>query len=214
MIQVKQFVLNPFQENTYILFDETNEAIIIDAGCYTPQEVESIKNFVGSKGLKIKYLVNTHGHIDHLLGIDLLKELFNVESIAHANDLSLFETAPMQGMMFGISIKKAPSIDKTVKEGDQIKFGNSVIEIIHTPGHTTGGICLYVREQGILFSGDTLFRGSIGRTDLSGGNYETIIESIVEKILPLGDDTEVYPGHGDSTTIEFEKRSNPFLIKN
>jgi len=214
MVQVKQFVLNPFQENTYILFDETNEAIIIDAGCYSPQEVDSIKSYVDSKGLKVKYLVNTHGHIDHLLGIDTLKELFKVESMAHANDLPLFETAPMQAMMFGISIKKAPSIDKTIKEGDHIKFGNSVIEIIHTPGHTSGGICLYIQEQKMLFTGDTLFRGSIGRTDLAGGNYETIIESIIKKILPLGDDIEVYPGHGDSTTIEFEKRSNPFLIKN
>lgn len=214
MIQVKQFVLNPFQENTYILFDETSEAIIIDAGCYTQQEVESVGKFVHSKGLKVKFLVNTHGHIDHVLGIDSLRDLFKVECLAHASDLPLFETAPSHALMFGLSINKAPSVDKTIKEGDQIKFGNSTIEVIHTPGHTMGGICLYLREQGMLFTGDTLFRGSIGRTDLAGGNYESIIESIIYKILPLGDDIVVYPGHGDSTTIEFEKRSNPFLIKN
>jgi len=211
MVQVKQLVLNPFQENTYIVFDQSGEAIIIDAGCYSQSEVEEVQRFVDSKNLKVKYIVTTHGHIDHILGIESLKDIYRVESLAHAEDLPLIESSTDHALIFGITLGKAPSISRTFKEGDTISFGNSSLEIIHTPGHTRGGVCLFFREQKILFTGDTLFRGSIGRTDLVGGNYETLIGSIVNKIFPLGNDVIVYPGHGDSSTIEFEKRNNPFI---
>jgi len=214
MIQVKQLILNPFQENTYIVFDETGEAVIIDAGCYTPNDVEQVKKFVENKNLKIKYLITTHGHIDHILGIDSLKNLYNVECLAHGDDIPLVQTSPSHALMFGLVLEKAPIIDRTIKDGDTISFGNSSFEVIHTPGHSKGGVCYFSSKQKILFSGDTLFRGSIGRTDLMGGSYETLIDSINNKIFKLGDEVVVYPGHGDSTTIEYEKQNNPFLLVN
>jgi hydroxyacylglutathione hydrolase len=214
MIQVKQLVLNPFQENTYIVYDQTGEAIIIDAGCYSQSDVDEVKRYTDAKNLRVKYIVTTHGHIDHILGIQSLKDIYKAESISHAYDLPLIESSPTHALMFGLMIEKAPTIDRTVKEGDKIIFGNTTIDVVHTPGHSKGGICLLIRDQNILFSGDTLFRGSIGRTDLMGGSYETLIESIIHKIFPLGDDIVVYPGHGDSTTIEYERNNNPFLLMN
>jgi hydroxyacylglutathione hydrolase len=214
MIQVKQIVLNPFQENTYIVYDQSGEAIIIDAGCYTQSEVQVVKRFIETNRLLVKYLIITHGHIDHILGVESLKDVYKVECLAHAEDLPLIESLPSHALMFGLTIEKVPSIDRTVKEGDTISLGNSVLEIIHTPGHSKGGICLYMREQKILFTGDTLFRGSIGRTDLIGGNYEALIDSISNKVFTLGDEVLVYPGHGDSTTIGYEKKNNPFFLMN
>jgi hydroxyacylglutathione hydrolase len=212
MLQVKQLVLNPFQENTYIVYDQTGEAIIIDAGCSSQAEVDLVTQYVDAKSLKVKLLITTHGHIDHILGIEALRKIYKVECLAHPDDLSLIESAPLQALMFGLMLDKAPSIDKTIKEGDNVTFGCSTVEIIHTPGHSKGGICLFLREHKILFAGDTLFKGSIGRTDLAGGSYETLIESIIHKIFILGDDIVVYSGHGDSTTVEYEKKNNPYLM--
>lgn len=210
MVQIKQLILNPFQENTYIIYDQTKEAVIIDAGCHTQSGIDEVKKFVSSENLKVKYLLITHGHIDHIIGLQPLKEIYQVESLAHADELALIKSIPTQALMFGFEMDKAPVIDKTFKDGDKITFGNSCIEVIHTPGHSKGGVCFLLREPKILISGDTLFQGSIGRTDL-GGNYETLISSITNKILPLGDDIAVYPGHGDFTTVGYEKKYNPFL---
>jgi len=214
MIQVKQFILNPFQENTYVVYDETGEAIVVDAGCYTPSELDKVKFFIENKKLNVKYILLTHGHIDHILGVDSLKKLYNIECLAHSDDIPLIQTSPSHGLMFGLVLEKAPEVNQTIKEGDVIKFGNSTLEVIHTPGHSKGGICLFSRNQSILFSGDTIFRRSIGRTDLTDGNYDVLIDSIKSKILTLGDNVVIYPGHGDSTTVEFEKDNNPFLIVN
>lgn len=211
MIQVKKLILNPFQENTFVVYDQTGEAVIIDPGCYSPQDVDEVKWFVDANGITIKHLILTHGHIDHILGIDSLRDLYNVKCLAHADDLPLIDNSPVHGLMFGISIDKAPKIDEFIKDGDTISFGKSTIEVIHTPGHSKGGVCLLFRDEKILFTGDTLFNGSIGRTDLQGGNYETLISSIKNKILPLRADTVVYPGHGDPTTVEFENKHNSFL---
>lgn len=213
MIQVKKLILNPFQENTYILYDQTGEAVIIDPGCYSKSDVDEVKWVIDSNGLTVKHLILTHGHIDHILGVDSLKELYRVKCIAHADDIPLIETSPKHGLMFGISFEKAPKVDSFVKDGDTISFGKSTIEVIHTPGHSMGGVCLLLRDEKMLFTGDTLFNGSIGRTDLLGGNYETLINSITKKLLPLDGSIIVYPGHGNSTTIEFEKKNNPFLTK-
>jgi glyoxylase-like metal-dependent hydrolase (beta-lactamase superfamily II) len=211
MIQVKQLILNPFQENTYIVYDKSNDAVIIDAGCYSKSDVDVVKKFTDAYNLKVKCILTTHGHIDHILGIDALKETYKVECWAHADDLALIKGSPEHGLMFGLTFDKAPTIDRTFSHGDTFKFGNSIVEIISTPGHSKGGVCLYLREQKILFTGDTLFKGSIGRTDLMGGSYETLITSIVEKLFPLEDDVVVYPGHGDSTTIGYERKNNPFF---
>lgn len=213
MIQVKTLILNPFQENTYIVYDQTGEAIIIDPGCYTQSEFDEVKWFVDSNSLTVKLLLLTHGHIDHILGIDSLRELYKVKCVAHADDLPLIETSPKHGLIFGISLEKAPKIDTLIKDGDKIALGRSTIEVIHTPGHSMGGVCFFFRDEKKLFTGDTLFNGSIGRTDLMGGNYDALINSITKRIIPLGDEVVVYPGHGSSTTIEFEKKNNPYLQK-
>lgn len=211
MITINQFVFNPFQENTYVLFDETKEAVVIDAGCYSVNEQNALIDFVKENGLKVKYTINTHCHVDHILGIDFIKETFGAESIAHAEDQLLLQSAVKHAMVFGLALESTPSIDKTVGHGDTITFGNSALQVIHTPGHSQGGVCFYNAEQKILFSGDTLFSGSIGRTDLPGGDFDTIIESISQRLLSLPSDVKVYPGHGDSSSIGFEKSNNPFL---
>jgi len=210
MLQIKRLSHNHFQVNTYIIYDQTKEAVIIDAGCHSQSGIDEIKNFISTENLKIKYLLITHGHIDHIIGIQSLKEIYQVECLAHADDLNLIKSAPAHALMFEFEMDKAPVIDKTFKDGDIIIFGNSCIEVIHTPGHSKGGVCFFLREPKILISGDTLFQGSIGRTDFEG-SYPALINSITNKILPLGDDVVVYPGHGDSTSVGYEKKHNPFL---
>lgn len=213
-MQVKQLILNPFQENTYVVYDESSEAVIIDPGCYTPSDFEKVQRFIESKKLTVKHLIITHGHIDHILGIDTLKNLYKVDCQLHGDDIQMIQTSPSHALMFGLVFEKVPLIDRLLKDGDIITFGNSSLEVIHTPGHSKGGVCFYSSNQKLMFSGDTLFRSSIGRTDLMDGNYETLIDSIIHKIFPLGDDVVVYPGHGDSTTIEYERHNNPFLLVN
>ncbi len=213
MLQIKRLILNPFQENTYIIYDQSGDAIIVDPGCYDKSDFDEVKWFIDSNDLKVKSLILTHGHIDHILGIDKLKELYNVTCTAQADDIPLIETSPKHGLMFGLSLDKAPTIDAFIKDGDKIALGRSTIEVIHTPGHSLGGVCFLLPEEKMLFTGDTLFNGSIGRTDLLGGSYETLIQSITNRIIPLGDDITIYPGHGDSSTIGFERKNNPFLQK-
>ncbi|RPH28692.1 MAG: MBL fold metallo-hydrolase [Bacteroidales bacterium] len=213
MIQVKKLILNPFQENTYIVYDQTGEALIIDPGCFAQSEIDEVKWFVDSNGLTVKQIILTHGHIDHILGVDSLRDLYKVKCLAHDNDLPLIEASPKLGQMYGLTFDKAPKIDAFIKDGDRIPIGESIIEVIHTPGHSMGGVCFFLRNEKILFTGDTLFNGSIGRTDLPGGNFEVLIASISQKIIPLGEGVTVYPGHGNSTTIGFEKQNNPFLQK-
>jgi len=210
-MKVKVFVFNPFQENTYVISDENHNAAIVDAGCYNATEVALIKRFVDDNELKVKYFVNTHCHVDHLLGLNLLKSIYNVEAYAHSDDLPLLKTFPQQAMSFGFSVDKTPEIDKIVADGNTLLLGDGSIGIIHTPGHTPGSICLYLQNEKMLLTGDTLFYRSIGRTDLPGGSYDAIIRSITIKLMVLPDDVAVYPGHGESTTIGDERRSNPFI---
>lgn len=210
-MKIKQFVLNPFQENTYLLYDETGEAIIVDAGCYTPSEAVEVKRFTDENKLTVKFLVNTHCHIDHILGINALQDIYSVDSYAHREELPTLQMAPQHAMMFGLVIDTVPKVEKTIDDGDELKFGNTTLKVIHTPGHTLGGVCLYSEKDKMLITGDTLFQGSIGRTDLGGGSFDTIIHSITTKLLTLPDDVMIFPGHGDSSTIGKERVSNPFL---
>jgi glyoxylase-like metal-dependent hydrolase (beta-lactamase superfamily II) len=211
MIQLKQFVFNPFQENTYIVFDETKECVIVDAGCYSSNEQSELVSFINSNNLKPIFAINTHGHVDHVLGNQFVKENFNVKIVGNAEDLMLIQSAVTHALMYGLSIDDVPSIDIMVNQGDKVKFGNSVLDVIHTPGHSPGGICLFSKAGNFILAGDTLFKASIGRTDLPGGNYDELINSISTRIIPLGDDVVVYSGHGDSSTIGWEKQNNPFL---
>lgn len=211
MIAIKQFVFNPFQENTYVLFQPQGEAIVVDAGCSTESEFQELLDFVRSQNLTVKCLINTHCHIDHILGIDKLKKQFGVKAYAHFDDFPLLQMAPAHAMMFGLYLETVPGIDETLSHGDMIELNSDSLKVIHTPGHSRGGLCFYAEQERFILTGDTLFNLSIGRTDLAGGNYETLIKSIREQLMVLPDDVIVYPGHGNSTTIGIEKASNPFL---
>jgi glyoxylase-like metal-dependent hydrolase (beta-lactamase superfamily II) len=213
MIQIKQFVFNPFQENTYVVYDDTKECVIVDAGCYSNGEQDELTGFIKLKGLKPKYAVNTHGHVDHIMGNAFVKEEYGVEILGNPEDLLLLESAIQHALMFGIGLDSVPSFDGYINHGDTIRFGNSQLGVIHTPGHSRGGICLLSEEGNFVIAGDTLFRGSIGRTDLPGGNFDQLIESITKRLLPLGDDVIVYSGHGETSTLGWERNNNPFLSK-
>ncbi len=211
MITIKRFVFNPFQENTYLLYDETRDAVLIDAGCYAQAEKDKLSNFLKDNNLTLKRLLNTHSHIDHILGNQFITDNYSLDLESHKEDEFLIERAKDQAAAFGITIDSTPKPKKYLYEGDQIKFGNSVLYIIHAPGHSPGSIVFYNKEEKFMVVGDVLFNQSIGRTDLPGGNYDTLINSIKSKLFPLGDDMEVYCGHGENTTIGQERISNPFL---
>jgi len=211
MIAIKQFVFNPFQENTYVLYQPQAEAIVVDPGCSNESEVQELIGFIQSQKLTVRCSVNTHCHIDHILGIAALKQHFGVKAYAHIDDLPLLQMAPAHALMFGLSLESVPAIDETLNHGDVIDLNGSKLTVIHTPGHSKGGICLYAEHEKFVVTGDTLFNLSIGRTDLPEGSYETLIASIKEKLMVLPDDTAVYPGHGNSTSIGSEKKLNPFL---
>jgi hydroxyacylglutathione hydrolase len=211
MITVKTFIFNPFQENTYLLYDETKECIIVDAGCYTQSERAELEDFINQNQLEPKFAIITHGHIDHILGNAFIKERFNIEILGQPEDLFLIQSAVNHALMFGLSIDDVPSIDRNINDGDVLKFGNSTLRVIHTPGHSLGGICLYSDTDNFVITGDTLFRESIGRTDLPGGNYNQIIETIKTKLLSLSENVKVYPGHGEPSTIGWERGNNPYL---
>ena len=211
MIQIKTLVFNPFQENTYLLSDETNECIIVDAGCYSAQEFELLVNYIQKNNLKPVKLVNTHCHVDHVLGISRMMEKYKIPFEAHENEDHLIGEAVNHGKVFGFELEQPPYPTSYLKEGDEIKVGNSSLSVLEVPGHSEGSIALYSSEGEFVIVGDVLFRGSIGRTDLTGGDYNQLINSIYKKLLVLDRSTVVYPGHGPSTTIGQEIMTNPFL---
>lgn len=212
-MKIKQIPNNPFQENTYIVYDEESlEAAIIDCGALFPQEEERIGCFVTENGLTIKYVLNTHMHLDHCFGNFWAAETYGVLPMGHSDDESLLARMGEQARMFGLPFEvKAQKLGEYLNDGDVLNLGNKEIRVIHTPGHSRGGLCFYIPSAGWLLSGDSLFEGSIGRTDLEGGSYATLIKSIQERLLTLPEETVVYPGHGPYTTIGDEKLSNPFL---
>lgn len=212
MIKIKKFVFNPIQTNTYLISDESAECVIIDAACYSKEEVEVLIAYINVQKLKPVKLINTHGHIDHILGLVNLSKKYNLNAMIHKDDLALVEHAAQYAAMFGLECDQWPVIEKFFNDGDIISFGMSELQVIHTPGHSPGSVCFYQQSNNILFSGDTLFSGSIGRTDLPGGNYNLIIASIKNKLLILPDQVRVLSGHGVDTTLKIEKQSNPYLL--
>lgn len=210
MITVKPFVFNPFSENTYVVYDDTKEAVIIDPGCYEQQERKELDEFIKSNHLTVVLLINTHCHIDHVLGNDFVKENYNVPFLIHKNEESLLRSVKAYAPNYGFRAYKEALPDKFIDENDEVTWGKSELKVIFLPGHSPGHIGLYNPEQKILISGDVLFDGSIGRTDLPGGDLDTLIESIQQKLFILPDDVTVYSGHGNPTTIGKEKKSNPF----
>lgn len=212
MLKIETFIFNVFSENTYLVWDDiTREALIIDPGCRDDQEGNEISLFISSNSLKLIYLLNTHCHIDHILGNAFIKETCNPKFLAGEEDLFLLELMTHQAERFGIEMKKSPLPDSFLKEGENLKFAGQEIEPIFTPGHSPGGYCLYFRQSGFCITGDVLFNEGIGRTDLWGGDYDTLINSIVKKLFFLPDETVIYAGHGSNSTIGHEKKDNPFI---
>jgi glyoxylase-like metal-dependent hydrolase (beta-lactamase superfamily II) len=208
---IQVFTFNVFQENTYVLFDDTKECIIIDPGCYTQAERNKLSDFIKHKGLKPVRLINTHCHLDHVFGNAFVKETFNVPLEIHRGELSVLQGFERVSQMYNVPVEPTPDPDAFIEDGDEIRFGNSVLKAILTPGHSPASLSLFSESERFVIAGDVLFYNSIGRTDLPGGDYKTLINSIVEKLLPLGDDVIVYNGHGQSTTIGRERLHNPFL---
>lgn len=211
MVQIKTFYFNVLRECTYLLYDESGECVIIDPGCENASEASRVEKFVKENGLKPVKVLLTHGHFDHIVGISLLEQIWDMKYYAHKNEIALLPRYCKEGEYVGFYVKEPNSTINQIVEGDIIPFGNSALQVIETPGHSHGGVCYYIPEAKMLFSGDTLFQGSIGRTDLYLGDMRQLLSNIKNKLMILPDDVQVYPGHGYSTTIEEEKRDNPFL---
>lgn len=211
MIKIKQFVFNSFQENTYIMYDETGECIIVDPGCYEDFEKTQLQDFISNNNLKPVKLINTHSHVDHILGNNFVTDTYGLDLTIHKEGLDFHKSARDHAMVFGLVVEKQVEPKNFIDEGDEISFGNSKLEVLYTPGHVDGHICLLNRKQKFIIVGDVLFQMSIGRTDLPTGSYDLLLQNISEKLMTLPDDFVVYPGHGPETTIGYERKNNPFL---
>ncbi len=211
MIHIKAFTFSPISENTYVLYNNMGKAIIIDPGCYFTAEQETLKNFITDTGLTPVHLLNTHCHLDHVFGNKWVHETYGLELHIHPNEASMLELAPMSGERWGLPFQNYTGPLHFLNDGDTVLLDDTALLVILAPGHSPGSICFYLPNQGDLIGGDVLFRGSIGRTDLPGGDSETLLTSIREKLWVLPDETVVYSGHGIKTTIGYEKRNNPFL---
>ena len=211
-MNIKKFTFNIFQENTFILWDNKNECIIIDPGCYENEEEKILENFIKNNNLKPVKLINTHCHIDHILGNNFVIKKWGVDLYIHKKEIPIIEMSQETSKIYGLEhYTYADHNYKFIEENDVITFGNSSLDIIFTPGHSPGHISLYSKKEKFIISGDVLFQNSIGRTDLPGGDYDQLIKIIRSKLLKLDNETRIYCGHGESTTIKQEKDLNPFL---
>ena len=211
MIKVEKFVVNPLGEHSFILSDETGGCIFIDPGFYYEEEYQEVLDYIESYNLTPVKIVNTHCHFDHIMGVEFIRNKFKIPFCAHADDSFWIENATPQAEMFGFKMDAVAPVDAFLTENEFVEFGNTKLQIIHVPGHSPGHLVFYSEKDKILIAGDVLFYGSIGRTDLPGGNYQTLISNIKNKLFVLPDDTTVYCGHGPETKLGFEKRTNPFL---
>ena len=211
MLQIKSFVFSPIQENTYVLYNEFNECIVIDPGCYFDEEREQLKAFIDNKNLKPVLLLNTHCHLDHVFGNKFVAETYNLTLHLHEKEQQVLAFAPASGLMYNMPFDNYQGGFKLLKEGDSVLLGEDELQVIEAPGHSPGSICFYCKKQHFVIGGDVLFQGSIGRTDLPGGNHQTLLNNIRQKLFVLPDETVVYSGHGSATTIGEEKKHNPFL---
>ena len=210
-MRIDCLTFNDFAENTYVLSDGTGEAVIIDPGCNEPEEEARLDALIARLGIKPVRLINTHCHLDHIFGINYVKARYDLSLEIHPDEQQLLAYAVPIARMYGMALDPVPPAEVLVNEGDVIRFGSTQLEVLLTPGHSPGSICLYDRQGKQLIAGDVLFQGSIGRTDLPGGDYDTLIGSITDKLLVLDDEVTVFPGHGPTTTIGAERKTNPFL---
>ena len=211
MLKIKVFTFSPIQENTYVVSNEKNECMIIDPGCYFPEEQEELKAFIDKNGFTSKMLLNTHCHLDHVFGNKFIAESYGLTLQMHPKEEAVLQFAPASGLMYDMPFDNYQGEFIFLNEGDKIVLGDDELEIIHVPGHSPGSICFYCKAQNFIIGGDVLFNGSIGRTDLPMGDHQTLITGIKQKLFALPDDVIVYSGHGPETTIGAEKRDNPFV---
>ena len=210
MIHIKQFVFNPFMENTYVVYDDNKNAAVIDPGCYEGYEQDELVNFIKDEGLNVQQLINTHCHIDHVLGNQFVKDKYGVKLYMHEKDKPILEAVPTYSAAYGFANYQISKPDIFLKEGDIHKIGDIEFEVLFLPGHAPGHIGLMNEKEKVFIGGDVLFDGSIGRTDLPGGDHDTLISSIQNKLFKYDDEVVVYCGHGSTTTLGKEKVSNPF----
>jgi len=210
LIKIQSFVFNPFQENTYVIYDDTKEVVVVDPGCYDEDEKKELADFIVENDLSVKKLLNTHCHIDHVLGNLFIKEKFNTKLYIHPTEEFVLNAQKVLAPHYGMHRYEEAAPDFFLKEGDRVEFGDQEFLVLFVPGHSPGHIAFYNEREKVVFAGDVLFQNSIGRTDLPGGNFDTLINSIHQKLFTLPDDVSVYPGHGGPTLIGNEKRTNPF----
>ncbi|MCF8369235.1 MAG: MBL fold metallo-hydrolase [Bacteroidales bacterium] len=211
MVTIEKFVFNPFQENTYILSDETNKCVIVDPGCYGSQEELFLQDYINKKGLKPVKQMYTHCHVDHILGNNYVHKTWGLKPEIHKEGLAFLESGHQQGKMYGFEMEPNILPEKFIEHGDTVKFGNSELKVVYTPGHADGSICFIAYPEKFVITGDVLFRDSIGRTDFPTGDFDVLMKSIHEHLFTLEDDFTVYCGHGPETTIGYEKVNNPFI---
>lgn len=207
MIKIKAFQVNPFGENTYVVSDDTREAVIIDPGCFNQSEWEQITHYLFKEELKVRHILLTHCHIDHVLGCHNVHKSLQLQPTCHTADVQLYQSVDVQARAFfgsNITLPELPNIGKALNGGETISFGNQTIRVLHTPGHSKGCVCYIIDSEKVIFTGDTLFAGSMGRTDLAGGDYKQIVQSLLQ-LATLTPSLKVYPGHGPATTIENER---------
>ncbi len=212
MITIKAFEFNDFHVNTFVLYDETSDCVIIDPGCITDGEHKELTSFISQNKLHPVKLFNTHAHIDHIVGNKFVATTYNIGLEVHKGAMSFLHSAKGYAVAFGFDNVEFVDPVGFVEEGDVIKFGNSELKVLYTPGHADGSICFYSEKENFIIVGDVLFRDSIGRTDLPSGDFDMLMKSIKTKLFELPANTVVYPGHGGTTTIEYEKENNPFVM--
>lgn len=212
MTEVKVFEFNPFAENTCIVYDDTGECVIFDPGCYAPTEKDALRDFIVKQGLKPVRLINTHCHLDHVLGNYFVHKTWQLGLEIHKGELPVLDRYTATCQMYGIwNAEPSPAPVSFLEGGDVVAFGHTTLEVLFTPGHSPASLSFYCRESGFVIAGDVLFLESIGRTDLPGGDYDTLLDSIRTQLFTLPDATLVYPGHGPATTVRHEKEYNPFF---
>ena len=211
MLHVKSFAFNPFSENTYIIYNDDKEAFLIDPGNMPEAETQTLHNFIQTNGLKIQNILLTHAHIDHIMGLQWAYDTFNVPVLIHSNEMEILERASFTAKNYGFFFPAFKGEIRHIEEGKQLNLGSETIDVYDVPGHSPGSVAFYNQSNEFVISGDALFQMSIGRTDLYKGDYDELISSIKNKLLTLPENTQVYSGHGEPTTIGFEKEHNPFL---
>jgi hydroxyacylglutathione hydrolase len=211
MLKIKTFVFSPIEENTYLLYNEFNNCVIIDQGCYYPEEREELQAFITQSSLTPKLLLNTHCHLDHVFGNKFVADTFGLNLRIDEKEKAMLEFAPTSGLMYNMPFDNYTGELIFLKDGEKIVLDGDELEIISAPGHSPGHICFYCARQHFIISGDVLFKRSIGRTDLPGGDHQALLNNIREKLFILPDETIVYSGHGEVTSIGAEKKYNPFL---